>query len=280
MNNLTAYFKNMTLKEAYDAKFETLLKAGMPADLLKDLNDICNMSLGVKGAYQFLHIEDKLFTDIYGGGEIGSDGVKRFVYPFVADKKIPDDIREAYGPIGTQTSKWHYETLQQHVALVAANAVDAGIEPKLAVALAVLHDIGKKYTSATNKVGGVCFYNHAQVSAFIATHWLSNWTYPMDWDEMGDEIIVVIYAHMYPHTTWKGTKHWKTGAPVDYRGDFYKELLAFCDGDKERANHFMATVDTFEKCDVGVEAIDGFTPEIEQKIKRGEDLILNTKVAS
>lgn len=278
MNNLTDYFNDMSLRDAYDADFDTLLKMGMPADLIERLHDICSMSLGARGVYQFLNVEDELFTRIYGEGEIGDDGVKRFVYPFVAGKVIPEDVKEVFGPIGTQTSKWHYETLQQHVALVAANAVEAGLPPKLAVALAVLHDIGKKYTSATNKVGGVCFYGHAKVSAFIAAHWLANWMYPMDWEMMRD-IVVVVYAHMFPHTTWKDKTHWKTGKPVNYRQDFYEELLAFCEGDKEATNRLMEIIDTFEKCDVGVET-EVIPPEIEQKIKRGEDLILNTTVCS
>ena len=270
MNNLTAYFNEMSLQDACDAKFETLLKLGMPADLLRDLHGICNMSLGARGVYQYLHIEDELFTRIYGEGEIGRDGVKRFVYPFVVGQQIPDGVVEVCGPIGTQTSKWHYETLQQHAALVAANACDEGLHPKMAVALAVLHDIGKKYTAATNKYGGVCFHGHAKVSAFIAAHWLSHWMYPMDWETMRN-VVAVTYAHMLPHDTWKDNDQ--------ARGEFYRELVAFCDGNKDDAADLMSLIATFEKCDVGVET-EVFTPELVAKIKRGEDLILNTRVCS
>lgn len=278
MDNLSSYFKDMSLSDAVGAKYETLCNLGMPARLLQELHGICKMSLGAVGVYQFLHIEDDLFTTIYGEGEIGNDGVKRFVFPFVKGKQIPDGIKEVCGPIGTQTSKWHQENLQQHAALVAANAVDAGMHPTMAVALAVLHDIGKKYTAATNKFGGVCFYGHAKVSAFIAAHWLTNWMYPLN-QEMVRDITLVIYAHMFPHDTWPTTKHWKTGEPVDYRGDFYKELLDYFGGNKVEADHIMELIDTFEKCDIGVED-EVFSAETKEKIKRGEKLILETVVRS
>ena len=278
MNNLTEFFNNMSLSDAASAKFETLCDLGMPAKLLQGLHEICSMSLDAVGAYQFLHAEDNLFTTIYGEGEVGSDGAKRFVFPFVKGKQIPAGISAVSGPIGTQTSKWHQENLQQHAALVAANAVDAGIDPTMAVALAVLHDIGKKYTAATNKFGGVCFYGHAKVSAFIVAHWLKNWTHPLS-SEMVRDITLVVYAHMFPHDTWNVTTHWKTGEPVDYRGDFYRELQDYLGGDKAEASHIMALIDIFEKCDVGVEDAV-FSEEIKQQIKRGEDLILKTVVCS
>ena len=278
MNNLTVFLNDMSLSNAASAKFETLCDLGMPAKQLQSLHDVCSMSLDTVGAYQFLHAEDDLFTAIYGEGEVGSDGAKSFVFPFVKGKQIPDGIREVCGPIGTQTSKWHQENLQQHAALVAANAVDAGIKPTMAVALAVLHDIGKKYTAATNKFGCVCFYGHAKVSAFIVTHWLRNWKHSLS-SEMARDITLVVYAHMFPHDTWNVTTHWKTGEPVDYRGDFYKELQEYLGGDKAEANRIMALIDIFEKCDVGVEDA-AFSEEIKQQIKRGEDLILNTVVCS
>lgn len=278
MENLTAFFNHMSLQDAVDAKYETLCNLGMPAKLLQDFHDVCSMSMDTVDAYQFLHAEDNLFADIYDSGEIGDDGVKRFVFPFVKGKQIPEGIKEVCGPVGTQTSKWHQENLQQHAALVAANAVDAGINPTMAVALAVLHDIGKKYTAATNKFGGVCFYGHAKVSAFIVAHWLKNWTHPLS-SEMVRDITLVVYAHMFPHDTWNVTTHWKTGEPVDYRGDFYRELQEYLGGDKAEANRIMALIDIFEKCDVGVEDAV-FSEEIKQQIKRGEDLILKTVVCS
>ena len=84
---------------------------------------------------------------------------------------------------------------------------------------------------------------------------------------------------MFPHDTWNVTTHWKTGEPVDYRGDFYRELQDYLGGDKAEASRIMALIDIFEKCDVGVEDVV-FSEEIKQQIKRGEDLILKTVVCS
>jgi len=133
---------------------------------------ICeNRPADLEEIYHFLDQPDALFNDIYQEREV-RDSVFFYTYPFIHGAAIPDNIEEVIAPIGTQTSKYHHENLRDHVALVAANLVDAGLSSTLAVQLAVLHDVGKKYTAATNKVGDICYYNQEAVSALIAKYWL------------------------------------------------------------------------------------------------------------
>ena len=274
--NLTPIFKNISLKQAYRGDFAILYKEGIPLEELQKFREICEMGdMSIRKAYDFLSVADPLFTYIYGEGNY-EDGERVFYYPFAKGVTIPEGTKMVRGPLGTQTSKWHHESLSQHVALVAANLVDAGIRPQMAVALAVLHDVGKKYTTSTNKRGEISFYGHAKVGAFIAAHWLARWLRPMDW-RMAHTIVAVIYAHMDAHELWALTEDPRTHAPVDYRSDFRKELLGFCEGDEEWTEGIMNLIDVFQECDEGVAAV---TPEIEQKIKRGEELILNTVVCS
>ena len=265
---LTPYFRNLPLSEAWEGDFGLLSMAGMPPGQLKCLTDVCkDTPKSTKAVYDFLVDKDPLFRDIYSDGTF-IDQEEQFVFPFIVGKKIPEDIKEVVGPIGTQTSKYHQETLQQHVELVVANLIDVGIDEALAVRLAVLHDIGKKYTSATNAVGGVCYYNHAELSAFIAGHWLRQ-----SYDEKSaKEIVAIIYDHMLPFTSWNVERHWKTGEPVNYRQDFYGVLLRYIDNDVAAADRIMSTIDTFAECDEGVAE---FSPAILEKIARGHGLICN-----
>ncbi|MBQ3433110.1 hypothetical protein IJG22_02310 [Candidatus Saccharibacteria bacterium] len=264
---LTHFFRNMTLAEAWEGNFDSLIQAGMPTKQAGLLWDICqSIPESPAAMYEFLVEKDPLFRSIYGIGQF-HDGKEIFVFPFIVGKTIPEGIQEVRGPIGTQTSKYHHETIQQHIGLVTVNLVDAGVPKELAVMLAVLHDIGKKYTSATNKVGGICAYNHGEISAFITGHWLRR-----TFDERkAKEIVAVIYGHMLPLNSWNVTTHWRTGEPVDFRRDFYEgELLSYCDNDTAFADRIMSLIDTFSECDEGVSE---FTPIILEKIARGQKLI-------
>ena len=264
---LTHFFRNMTLTEAWEGDFSLLIRAGMPAKQVRLLRNICqSVPESLAAIYEFLAEKDPLFRSIYGVGRFHG-GLEIFVFPFIVGKTIPENIREVRGPIGTQTSKYHHETIQQHVGLVAANLVDAGVPKELAVMLAVLHDIGKKYTSATNKVGGVCAYNHGEISAFIAGYWLRR----MYDERKAKEIVAVVYGHMLPLNSWNATTHWRTGEPVDFRREFYEEeLLSYCDNDSALADRIMSLIDTFSECDEGVSE---FTPAILEKIAKGQKLI-------
>ena len=268
MNNLTYFFKGMKLEQAWQGDFDFLANTGMPLEQLQQLQVVCeNAPTDAADIYRFLADKDFLFRSIYKK-EKNVSREEQFVFPFIKGKTIPDGIKEVVGPIGTQTSKYHHETLQQHAAVVAANLVDVGIEKALAVKLALLHDIGKKYTSATNKIGEVCFYEHAPVSAFIAGYWLRQW--PIS-KRLAKKIVAVIYSHTFPYASWNITKHWKTGEPVDYRRDFYKrQLIGYCSGNTAMADYIMSLIDTFAKCDEGILE---FNSVFAEKFIRGYGLI-------
>ena len=263
---LTPYFRNLPLAAVWEGNFSLLSMAGMPPRQLVYLSDICRDGpRNIKGMYEFLSKDDSLFRDIYGNGYI-LNLQRMYKYPFVVGKTIPDGVKEVVGPIGTLTSRYHRENLKQHVSIVAANLVDAGMDKTTAALLAVLHDVGKKYTFATNKSGEICNYNHGELSAFIARHWLRK----LVGEETAKVLVVTIYGHMLPHNSWNVSTHWRTGEPVDYRRDFCRLLLRFCDGDMAVSSSIMSLIDLLAACDRGVTE---FTPDVMNRIARGHALI-------
>ena len=254
MANLTDYLNGMSLEKAWRGDFAQLTEKGMPEWQCQLLRQICeNAPADSKAAYDFLAEEDPLFHSIYGDGVV--NGEKTFVFPLIKAAN-PDKVSCVIGPIGTQTSKYHQETVQQHVCMVAANLVDAGFDKDLAVKLAVLHDVGKKYTAATNKVGGVCFYAHAELSAFIAGHWLRQ----TEDEASAKEIMAIIHGHMNPKTM-----------PAFLDMDYPRKLLAFF-GDPIISAWATGRIEAFSECDEGVTE---FNQGIYEKIARGEALICN-----
>ena len=267
--NLTPVFKGMTMKEAWEGDFNLLAKRGMPEEQVMALKavveDLKNRS--VSEVFEFLADTDPLFHAIYG---YGKDDI--FVYPFVAGKEIPEGIKEVEGKVGDQSSKWHWESLLEHACYVCAKLKEQGYFSEAeAILLAVWHDIGKKYTSATNHVGGVCFYNHAAVSAFIAAKALVGSKLSVD---TGKRLVAIIFGHMQPLTLWNVDKDWQTGKPVDYKMKFFKEMLDFFDGDYAMAGKIVGDIDIFKECDLGIAKEDIDKPEIREAIARGRELIL------
>ena len=261
---LTKYFSKISLQKLWDANLDDF--ENIPETQRLMLLAICeNRPANLEEIYHFLDQPDMLFNDIYQEREV-RDSVFFYTYPFIHGAAIPDDIEEVVAPIGTQTSKYHHENLRDHVALVAANLVDAGLSGTLAVQLAVLHDMGKKYTAATNKVGDICYYNHEAISALIAKYWLRGTAS----QSTIKQIVAVIYAHLLPLTTWNRTVHWKTGLPCNFRQDFEHELESFYDGNQVDVKRTMELIDTLTKCDEGILEM---TPEYAQKIARGRELI-------
>ena len=263
---LTPYFRNMPLAAAWEGDFSLLSMAGMPPRQLVYLSDVCRDGpKSIIGMYEFLSKDDSLFHAIYGTGYI-LNLQHMYKYPFVAEKTIPNGVKEVVGPIGTMTSRYHRENLQQHASIVAANLVDAGMNKTTAALLAVLHDVGKKYTFATNKSGEICNYNHGELSAFIAGHWLRK----LIDEETAKVIVATIYGHMLPHNSWNVSTHWRTGEPVNYRRDFFHQLLRFYRKDIVVSNSIMSMIDLFATCDRGVTE---FTPGVMNRIERGRALI-------
>lgn len=261
---LTKYFGKTSLMRIWHANIDDFTE--IPEDQRLKLYAICeNRPDNLEEVHNFFDLPDLLFRSIYD--EVGTEnGEKLYLYPFIQGAAIPDHIEEVVGPIGTQTSKYHQESLKDHIALVAKNLVDNGLSGTLAVQLAVMHDLGKKYTSATNKVGQICFYNHAAISALIAKYWLRGTASK----STIKQIVAVIYAHLLPLTTWNRTVHWKTGLPCNFRQDFEHELESFYDGNQVDVKRTMELIDTLTKCDEGILEM---TPEYAQKIARGRELI-------
>lgn len=201
MSTLANFFAKISLQEVIKANYKTLFQVGMTEVMAKCFIDVCEMEItSPNEAYDFLKKNDRLVQYIY---EPVGEAIR---FPLANEKFKVEPI---VGPIGTQTSVYHKEDLADHTCLVAANLMkmNAGFIPKsealkgisnrfLFTTLAVLHDLGKKYTSAVNKKGEMCFYNHAQVSAFIASSWMQNWGLADDAIEI---IVASIFYHMAPY---------------------------------------------------------------------------------
>jgi len=263
---LSKYFRNLSLEDCWYASFDDLSKAGMPDDQLAQLKAVCsNPKLAPQDAYLFLAHRDPLVEGMYEH-EPTDEHNDTYRFPFI-DAAIPDDITEVVDRFGTQKSKYHSETLLQHVSIVAAGLIDEGVPKDRAIKLALYHDLGKKYTCATNKIGEICFYNHAQISAFILSHWFEK----EDDEDEAKIIVAAIYAHMYPLNEWAVEKDWRTGQPVFHRKQFYDRLnIMYCDYDSDMANDIMDLVDKMAKVDKGVQTIDAKT---EAQIAKGQRLI-------
>lgn len=261
---LTKYFGKTSLMRIWHSGIEDFTE--IPEDQRLKLHAICEIRPdNLEEAYNFFGLPDLLFRSIYD--EVGTEnGEKLYLYPFIQGAAIPDHIEEVVGPIGTQTSKYHQESLKDHIALVAKNLFDAGLSGTLATQLAVMHDLGKKYTSATNKVGQVCFYNHAAISALIAKYWLRG----TNSQTTVKYIVATIYAHMLPYTDWQRATDFRTGLPRDFRHEFELQLKDFYDGHPGDIQRTMELIDLLAKCDEGILKM---TPEYAQKIARGRELI-------
>ena len=101
--------------------------------------------------------------------------------------------------LNIQTSKYHQELLMDHIAIVVHKMYEmVKLEneetKKIAIAIALLHDIGKKYTIKINAVGDICYYNHEQLSADLSKVFLrSRGNFTEDEINM---IYIVIHQHL------------------------------------------------------------------------------------
>ena len=258
---LSKPFEALSLTGAYYGKYASL--GNMPGKEMELLKRICkNAPKSIAEAYEFLEKKDDLFLYIYDSYAI-IGGEEYFVYPFVEARRIPDWLEMEIGPIGVQTSQFHAETLSEHVAMVQVNLEEAGLSKALAGKIAVLHDIGKKYTVATSTLGDLVFYNHAKVSAFIVSHWAKQW----DMEEQDIKILVAcIYAHMMPFTDWRTRGHRRR------KEGFYKNLVALLDEDECLMHKTKGLIELVSKNDESISEIDDYAIE---KIIRGRNSLLS-----
>ena len=172
-----------------------ILKAAGMAGCLDEILDTDTTNLpsvlkdvrwqGVENYLCSLSQEDSLTKAIYGAAD--DTGL---TYP-AAGKGVEVLI---HAPVGAQTSKYHKETVEQHILYVFYNACKESRDERFLL-LALLHDCGKKYTAATNKAGGLCFYGHDKVSAFLANLYLLQMGVP---EQDRRWIVTAIYYHMAP----------------------------------------------------------------------------------
>lgn len=140
--------------------------------------------------------DDALTDLIYEKDEGG-----KVIYPSVSKKSKAEPY---HAIIGEQTSKYHKETVSQHLLMVlggvAEEVKNADIQDKNAVyVMAITHDAAKKYDSMTNKKGEVCFYDHEHLSAYFAAAIYKQLGYTK---EQSRPYVQAIYDHMLPFNVW------------------------------------------------------------------------------
>ena len=97
--------------------------------------------------------------------------------------------------LNTQTSRYHQEDLMDHIALVTRRVgFTSNLDP-LAIKIAILHDLGKKYTVKINPRGDVCYYGHEHISAIIAKDLIDSGVITVS-DKDANTIFAVIDAHL------------------------------------------------------------------------------------
>lgn len=100
-----------------------------------------------------------------------------------------------FDSLDIQTSKYHQEGLMDHIALVTSRVGLAIMRDSLIIKIAILHDLGKKYTIKINPRGEVCYYDHEHLSALIAKDMIDNGVIEMS-EEDAKITFAVIDAHL------------------------------------------------------------------------------------
>ena len=120
---------------------------------------------------------------------------------YLVDNLKDGTMTEIYN-LEYQKSKYHQEGLTEHIALVAHKMHQMTMftsrkQNRIAVAIAILHDLGKKFTIKINQVGDVCYWNHESLSANLARDFLL--THNDDGhftDEEINMIFIIIHQHL------------------------------------------------------------------------------------
>lgn len=120
-----------------------------------------------------------------------------YAIPHVKDPKTVTFIEN----LNLQTSRYHKETVMSHIALVVFNMThnydyDYDDIDELGIAIAILHDLGKKYTIKINNSGDICYYGHEKLSAEIARDVITNINNNIFTDDEVDILYNVIKHHL------------------------------------------------------------------------------------
>lgn len=187
------------------------------------IDSILNKEFTIEWFLKSQEEEDELTEIIYK--KVNKDGKILIVFP----QKIAESNTPPYlWKIWEQTSKYHKETLLEHIAMVIAwiskiNKNDNNME-----LVALLHDSWKKYTSWTYKNWEICFFWHEKVSAYLAAT-----IYRQLWftKEESEPYVRIIHDHMLPFRE-RSQKEWSK--------EKYRELYG---------NYITEGIITLNKCD-------------------------------
>lgn len=136
--------------------------------------------------------EEDALTDIIYKKETDKNGEEKIAFPQKIKKSnTPPHLWK----IWEQTSKYHKETILEHIAMVIAWIRESTNNDLNMQLVALLHDAWKKYTSWTNKIWEICFFWHEKVSAYIAAV-----IYRQLWftKEEAEPYVRIIHDHMLP----------------------------------------------------------------------------------
>lgn len=219
---------------------EDILPVKMSRDCEDALMDLSNMikKKGAHGVIEFLTSEDAVTKHMY---EKTDDG--KFIYPYansgVEKKALKEGISQyVSNSFDDQTCKHHQESLTDHTYAVVGHFMEGkhitDEKSALDVLTALLHDIGKKYTMATNAKGEVCFYGHEAVSAYIAARSLYDFGKVFDKKQIR-EAVTVIAEHLSPKVLWQ------------------QKLEAEQDFIRKNGKALHDKVVKFSECDIGYE---------------------------
>ncbi|MBR6964913.1 hypothetical protein IKH83_01215 [Candidatus Saccharibacteria bacterium] len=126
--------------------------------------------------------------------------------------------------------------------MVTVRLIRAGLSEIEATTLAVLHDIGKKYTAGTNKHGEACFYGHAAMGAILTAiqarclPWFTT-----TWEHR--TAVGLVYGHTFPYSEWPGHPGKKE--------EYFLELVELFRGEASFANRTMQLIEIFNTADIG-----------------------------
>lgn len=156
------------------------------------IDSVLNKNFSIESFLKSQEEEDELTKKIYKK----SDENDLIIFP---QKKRKCNIPPHIWKIWEQTSRYHKETILEHIAMVIAwvsKETNNDINMQL---VALLHDAWKKYTTWTNQKWELCFYDHEKVSAYLAAIiyrqlWFSK--------EEAEPYIRIIHDHLLPFNEW------------------------------------------------------------------------------
>lgn len=154
------------------------------------IDSILNKEFSIEWFLKSQEEEDALTEKLYRKLDI--DGEIKLVFP---QKKWKSLTPPYLWKIWEQTSRYHKETILEHIAMVVAwISKDTNNDIKMQL-VALLHDAWKKYTAWTNWKWEICFYGHEKVSAYLAAT-----VYHQLWftKQEAEPYVRIIHDHMLP----------------------------------------------------------------------------------